>query len=802
MALDFIKPDTTAQILDVFANSAAKTSTVTTNLKTANDLRINTSSNPTNDKISVFLDSVKMLGSAAQLFISGYPNLDIPGFNAVQGIASIGKAVNNVNVLIKDYSNGNGIRLGPASGFVTDIGDVTSVVLDGLQTKGIGLTPPVLGFNVFVKGLSAFSNFVNLKYGDTVLYKPEKNTSDPQDQIEKPRLPSDEVELETVHVIADEAPLMSFISENGEILSLFKGTDGLTKLSFSEANGTTVELAGKIDEKGNFYFRTRDEERGVEADYLVDSKGEIIGAGSRNIDETLGPAEIISLYEVERKYEQEMSFALSTTAEFLALAQAIQSGEPLATTRATLTIGNSIIRGTDWGKTVDGKNLVNGIQGVTAVLGAVGSVVSLKKAIENKDGIGVAYSGASLVGYSASAFAAMGNETAKAVAGTMWGTAAQGANAATVGVIPALGIVASLANGDVKGAAVSAMAMVASLQGFPVVGQVIGIAYMLYSLFNASKVPDAWGEGHFTWNNGQIGLNVVGETGGNARVGGMLGNLKATMEYLVQKARTDNPEMPIGAIPLRFGSLTYRDDKFTLHDLDPVTGVTRDRVYDFQGKRLGVSTDDPEFFIDLQEALLRNAIERQGLAAQYEVDTVYIKNQAGDPKAGLTEVQMAASDGKLAPTQTGDTQRFRPIGLDMDGDGRISTIARENSNVAFNVDDSGYLKQTGWIGAGDAMLVLDRNLSSYLDAGSDLFSNAKLADELKGVPSLAGVLTASTLNASTFAVTDDSILFDFIGVKNGNQVDLTIKKATDVVSAVQKSGKKQSLPAAQVLDQW
>ncbi|WP_288791492.1 putative Ig domain-containing protein [uncultured Chitinibacter sp.] len=440
--------------------------------------------------------------------------------------------------------------------------------------------------------------------------------------------------------------------------------------------------------------------------------------------------------ENQVKKNADLQNAAAKTAEFLALAQAIQSGEPLPITRSVLTIGNSLISETDWGKTVDGKNLVNGIQGVTAVLGAIGSVVSLKKAIENKDGIGIAYSGASLVGYSASAFAAMGNETAKVVAGTMWGTAAQGANAATIGVIPALGIVASLANGDVKGAAVSAIAMVTSLQGIPVVGQVISIAYMLYSLFKASKVPDAWGEGHFTWNNGQIGLNVVGETGGDARVGGMLGNLKATMEYLVQKARTDNPEMPIGAIPLRFGSLTYRDDKFTLHDLDPVTGVTRDRVYDFQGKRLGVSPNDPEFFVDLQEALLRNAIERQGLAAQYEVDTVYLKNQAGDPKAGLTEVQMAASEGKLAPTPTGDTQRFRPIGLDMDGDGRITTIARENSNVAFNVDDSGYLKRTGWVGAGDAMLVLDRNLSSYLDAGSDLFSNAQLADELKGVPSL------------------------------------------------------------------
>ncbi|QLI81184.1 hypothetical protein HZU75_06370 [Chitinibacter fontanus] len=435
----------------------------------------------------------------------------------------------------------------------------------------------------------------------------------------------------------------------------------------------------------------------------------------------------------EYKTTAQVSNALDRTAEFLALAQAIQSGEPLAVTRATLTIGKTVIEASDWGKSADASKIVDGIQGVTAVLGAVGSVLSLKKAIDDKNYLGVAYSGASLVGYTASAYAnlatAAGVETGVKLAGEIAGV--------TLGkVVPALGIVMSLVNGDVKGAAVSAISMVAALSPMPVIGQVIAVAYMLYSLFNASKVPDAWGEGHFTWDNGQIGMNVVGETGGDARVGGMLGNLKATMEYLVQKARTDNPEMPIGAIPLRFGSLTYRDDKFTLHDLDPVTGATRDRVYDFQGKRLGVSTNDPEFFIDLQEALLRNAIERHGLAAQYEVDTVYLKNQAGDPKAGLTEEQMAASEGKLAPVASGDTQRFRPIALDMNGDGQISTIARENSNVLFNVDDSGYLKHTGWVGSSDAMLVLDRNLSSYLDAGTDLFSNAKLADELKGVPSL------------------------------------------------------------------
>jgi hypothetical protein len=42
-----------------------------------------------------------------------------------------------------------------------------------------------------------------------------------------------------------------------------------------------------------------------------------------------------------------------------------------------------------------------------------------------------------------------------------------------------------------------------------------------------------------------------------------------------------------------------------------------------------------------------------------------------------------------------------------------------------------------------------------------------------GGGTLAGVITAGTLFATTFAVTDSSVLIDFVGVKNGNSVDLT-----------------------------
>jgi hypothetical protein len=114
--------------------------------------------------------------------------------------------------------------------------------------------------------------------------------------------------------------------------------------------------------------------------------------------------------------------------------------------------------------------------------------------------------------------------------------------------------------------------------------------------------------------------------------------------------------------------------------------------------------------------------------------------------AGLTEEDRAAKIGKLAgqlaPAPTGASQAFRPVVLDLDGDG-IQVSAKDQSGVAFDVDDSGFLKATGWLadeGADtDGYLWLDRNWNGAIDTGSELFSNARVQAGIRGVPSLAWV---------------------------------------------------------------
>ena len=91
---------------------------------------------------------------------------------------------------------------------------------------------------------------------------------------------------------------------------------------------------------------------------------------------------------------------------------------------------------------------------------------------------------------------------------------------------------------------------------------------------------------------------------------------------------------------------------------------------------------------------------------------------------------------------------------------------------------------------------------------ANLASNAKIDVDVSprdykfSVDRLQNFLTATTLNSDgTFLVTDNSTLFDFGAVKDGNAVHLTLKKAGSVLGSVNENGNKPGTGAATVLDQ-
>ncbi|MEM6833755.1 MAG: cadherin repeat domain-containing protein, partial [Pseudomonadota bacterium] len=60
-----------------------------------------------------------------------------------------------------------------------------------------------------------------------------------------------------------------------------------------------------------------------------------------------------------------------------------------------------------------------------------------------------------------------------------------------------------------------------------------------------------------------------------------------------------------------------------------------------------------------------------------------------------------------------------PIILDLDGDG-VEMTSLSSTPIWFDQNDDGRLDQTGWVGADDALLVLDRNGNGAIDGGAEI----------------------------------------------------------------------------------
>ncbi|MEB0011472.1 calcium-binding protein [Glaciimonas sp. Cout2] len=72
------------------------------------------------------------------------------------------------------------------------------------------------------------------------------------------------------------------------------------------------------------------------------------------------------------------------------------------------------------------------------------------------------------------------------------------------------------------------------------------------------------------------------------------------------------------------------------------------------------------------------------------------------------------------------TYRYDPLVLDLDGDG-IETVGSKN-NIYFDNNNDGIKTATGWVGADDGLLVMDRNGNGVIDNGTELFGNSTQLD--------------------------------------------------------------------------
>ena len=110
------------------------------------------------------------------------------------------------------------------------------------------------------------------------------------------------------------------------------------------------------------------------------------------------------------------------------------------------------------------------------------------------------------------------------------------------------------------------------------------------------------------------------------------------------------------------------------------------------------------------------------------------------------------------------TSAVLPIVLDLDGDG-LELVDCDSSTVHFDMDLDGIADRTGWVGADDALLALDRNGNGVIDDSSEI----SFADDLENALTDLEGLRAFDTNDNGLLDAGDERFADFLVWQDANQ---------------------------------
>ncbi len=428
--------------------------------------------------------------------------------------------------------------------------------------------------------------------------------------------------------------------------------------------------------------------------------------------------------------KQTLVQGVSSLIDALSIVRAIQLGQPLP----ILATGLQFAAGIDF---LDGTRDLPNLGAAASVAGAVLSLYGLSEAIKRNDTVG-ALSAASYAVYGA-AEAANFLQSSGVLSQTP--TALNAAGNAIGEALPFINLVNSIARGDQTGTAIAVVDIVMTKIIGAYTVPVLGWAYAVFSIVDSlsSDTPSPWGQARFVWDGSQLGIDAAGEVGGKEAVQSAMQSVLASLNALIVREQQQNPGSQLGIIASRMPSLTYAMDGFHYRAIDENTGLEKNPSlrFDTTGRPYNAEPGSPQSYHSLIEAMIRSALAREAVAPVWEVETARLQTLAGDPRAGLREEERAGRDGKLAPTVTGATQIFRPVVLDLDADGIEKTARSEG--VVFDIDSSGYKKQTAWIKAEDGFLTLDRNYNGLVDTGREMLSNSAVSLSLRGLNGMAWI---------------------------------------------------------------
>jgi hypothetical protein len=376
----------------------------------------------------------------------------------------------------------------------------------------------------------------------------------------------------------------------------------------------------------------------------------------------------------------------------------------------------------------------------------------------------------SLLGASSALSPAL-NSFLNGTTGTVYNAAADGLisngaggliNGGAPGVIPVIGLVLSIKNGDPFGTISGIIGIVNPALLTTPVGWILAIASIVYSL--TKETPESWGTARIIFDaNGQIGIDTVGEGSGPQRVRQQLDATLAALNQQIADVRAANPAALIGIVPQRTPSITWREQRqddqgYAIVDIDPVTGQQRYPYLRFDDNGVPFSSNpavwqpdprDPGIRVRFDQQLTQSALRREAIAPQWVVDTARIQQDIGDPNAGLVEQERAAKLGLGAAYDAvtkEPTGQFRPITLDLDGNGTITIAAKDaaSNTVAFDWNDSGsrsdtgqgFLKQVAWVQPNDGFLFVDRNLNSVAEVTGQTLKATESTTYLVAAPAI------------------------------------------------------------------
>ncbi len=84
-----------------------------------------------------------------------------------------------------------------------------------------------------------------------------------------------------------------------------------------------------------------------------------------------------------------------------------------------------------------------------------------------------------------------------------------------------------------------------------------------------------------------------------------------------------------------------------------------------------------------------------------------------------SDVSVVLTTGVIGVPEDFEITQTLPVVFDLDGDG-VELISFYDSSVFFDMNNDGVRERTGWVGADDGLLVLDRNVNGLIDDASEI----------------------------------------------------------------------------------